>query len=201
MSALHRIIWAGHEGHSRTILSCDNPRCTRYILRQNEVEEESQTCHRRTPDVFLFRCGLIWAGSFLDINYQFMLGLVFINWAGGIMYFVTTVNVEARTPSIRPGGRVISNEYTSEMLLTYCLNGSRSDSCKWTGQGMNWRWELRRSAALLNQALVGIGKIDPDVFIVSHQYGLANAEVDPVAPWATFTSIRTHRRVLRTCAI
>ena len=67
------------------------------------LEDGSQsTVTERTPDVFLLWRSLIWGGSFLYVDYQFLLGLVFVNWAGGIMYLVTTVNIEARTFSVRP---------------------------------------------------------------------------------------------------
>lgn len=33
------------------------------------LEDGSQTCRERTPDVFLLWGSLIWAGSFLYVNY------------------------------------------------------------------------------------------------------------------------------------
>jgi hypothetical protein len=78
------------------------PRVYDTFYNKVRLEDGSQTCRERTPDVFLLWGSLIWAGSFLYVNYQFLLGLVFVNWAGGIMYLVTTINVEARTFSVRP---------------------------------------------------------------------------------------------------
>ena len=46
----------------------------------------------RTSDVFLLRCCLLWTCSFLDVYDEFMVGLVLVDWASGIVDFVA-INV------------------------------------------------------------------------------------------------------------
>jgi hypothetical protein len=68
------------------------------MSRQEYLGLESGT---RTANMLLLRCSLIGTGGLLDIDDQFLFGLVFVHRASGIMYFIA-VNVEsgARAPSI-----------------------------------------------------------------------------------------------------
>lgn len=73
------------------------------------LEDGNQTCFERTPDVFLLWGSLVWTGSFLYVDRQFLLGLVFINWAGGIMYLFAAINVETRASPVRPAAAMLTS--------------------------------------------------------------------------------------------
>ena len=60
--------------------------------------------------MFLLRGALFRAGSLFDVDYQFALRLVLVNWSGRIVDFIVLVRVpfSASSPSRRPPGRAES---------------------------------------------------------------------------------------------
>lgn len=59
--------------------------------------------YQRTPDMLLLGRSLLWAGRLLDVDDQLLLGLVLVDRAGWIVYFILDVE-PTLTASAATGG-------------------------------------------------------------------------------------------------